>query len=194
MDIDVTLIQDVVILVVSLIAFVVTLVRTGSIQKSVNTLKEIEEMKYRLPDYRQSNKKEKQGTVFTYEVPEYRLDKKSNTLVELPEKKNLQDELNSNRDVALTTSIERLMPDVESDNGVMEAYGYNADRLEMLVEYSEALNELKRKYAYDDDITLADIVKDLTARNKQILQSMQKQQSKKEEVSNESKENEQAQQ
>lgn len=193
MEIDVTLIQDVVILTVSLIAFIFTLVRTGSIQKSVNTLKEFEEMKYRLPDYRESEK-EKRGTVFTLEVPEYRLDKKSNTLVELPEKKNLQDVLNSNRDVELTTSIERLMPDsVESDNGVMEAYGYNADRLEMLVEYSEALNELKRKYAYDDEITIAEIVKDLTARNKKILQSMQKQQTKQEVVSNESKENVEAQ-
>lgn len=168
----------------SVIGCIITFVRTGKIK---NIDKEIRDMKYRTLDYREKEKPE--GTNFAYEVPQYRLNKQTDTLVELPVKMNLQESLNSFRDVALTEVIERFMPvDTTQESPVLDAYGYNSDRLDVLLTACEYAGELREKYGYSDEMTLSDMIKDLQAKNDYIVKNIN--QSKiVEEVKNESEEN-----
>lgn len=178
------LIEYLIPVVVGIISCIVTFVRTGKI-KTIN--KEVKEMKYRIPSYRE--KEEPKATTYNLEVPQYRLNKQTGELVELPTKKNLQEALNSFRDVALTDVIERYMPvDQSSEAPVLEAYEYNSDRLDALLIASEYACELRKKYGYSDTATLSDMIADLQAKNEKIVQTI-KNATVKEETKNESKEN-----
>ena len=169
---------------IGIISCIITFVRTGKI-KSINN--EVKEMKYRIPSYRE--KEESKATTYNLEVPQYRLNKQTGELVELPTKKNLQEALNSFRDVALTDVIERYMPvDQSSEAPVLEAYEYNSDRLDALLIASEYTNELRRKYGYSDTATLSDIIADLQAKNEKIVQTI-KNATVKEDVKNEGEKN-----
>lgn len=180
------LIEYLIPIVMGIISCIITFVRTGKI-KSINN--EVKEMKYRVASYRE--KEEPKATTYVMEVPQYRLNKQTGELVELPTKKNLQEALNSFRDVALTDVIERYMPlEQSSDAPVLEAYEYNSDRLDALLIASEYTNELRKKYGYADTATLSDMIADLQAKNEKIVQTI-KNATVKEDVHNESKENEQ---
>lgn len=155
-------------IVATVIGCIITFVRTGKI-KNIN--KEITDMKYRTVDYREKEKPE--GSTFAYEVPQYRLNKQTNTLVELPVKKNLQESLNSFRDVALTEVIERFMPvDTTQESPVLDAYGYNSDRLDVLLTACEYASQLREKYGYSDEMNLSDMIKDLQAKNDYIVKNI----------------------
>ncbi|QIR82315.1 hypothetical protein [Chicken microvirus mg6_218] len=144
-------------------------------------------MKYRVASYRE--KEEPKATTYVMEVPQYRLNKQTGELVELPTKKNLQEALNSFRDVALTDVIERYMPvDQSAESPVLEAFEYNSDRLDALLIASEYANELRKKYGYSDTATLSDMIADLQAKNAKIVQTI-KNATVKEDLKNEGKEN-----
>ncbi len=178
------LIEYLIPLIIGIISCIITFVRTGKI-KNIN--KEVSEMKYRVASYRE--KEEPKATTYTLEVPQYRLNKQTGELVELPTKKNLQEALNSFRDVALTEVIERFMPlEQSSEAPVLEAYEYNSDRLDALLIASEYANELRQKYGYADTATLSDMIADLQAKNAKIVQTI-KNATVKEDVKNEGKEN-----
>lgn len=154
----------------SVLGCIITFVRTGKIK---NIDKEIRDMKYRTLDYREKEKPE--GTSFAYEVPQYRLNKQTNRLVELPVKKNLQESLNSFRDVALTEVIERYMPvDTTQESPVLDAYGYNSDRLDVLLTACDYADELRSKYGYTDEMSLLDMINDLQAKNEEIIKNINK--------------------
>lgn len=176
-------------LIVGIISCIITFVRTGKI-KNIN--KEVSEMKYRVASYRE--KEEPNATTYNLEVPQYRLNKQTGELVELPTKKNLQEALNSFRDVALTDVIERFMPvDQSAESPVLEAYEYNSDRLDALLIASEYANELRQKYGYSDTATLSEMIADLQSKNAKIVQTI-KNATVKEETKNEGKENVQSEQ
>ena len=186
MDIEsiLSLIEYLIPVIMGIISCIVTFVRTGKI-KSINN--EVKEMKYRVASYRE--KEEPKAITYNLEVPQYRLNKQTGELVELPTKKNLQEALNSFRDVALTDVIERYMPvDESAEAPVLEAYEYNADRLDALLIASEYTNELRKKYGYSDTATLSEIIADLQAKNEKIVQTI-KNATVKEETKNEGKEN-----
>lgn len=183
------LIEYLIPIVMGVISCIVTFVRTGKI-KTINN--EVKEMKYRVASYRE--KQEPKATTYAIEVPQYRLNKQTGELVELPTKKNLQEALNSFRDVALTDVIERYMPvDQTSESPVLEAYEYNSDRLDALLIASEYTNELRKKYGYSDDATLSEMIADLQAKNEKIVQTI-KNATVKERTNNESEKNEQKKQ
>lgn len=175
---------EVIPVVLSLIGIIVTFVKTGKISKNID--KEVSDLKYRLSSYRE--KTAAPATTFVTEVPQYRKNA-AGELEELPIKKDLQLQLNSYRDVELATAIERFLPvDVDLKSDPVEAYHFNADRLDVLLWAQEAKEELIEKYGYSKDITIDQIVSDLQYRQK-VIKDTANQAVVKEEVSNESEKN-----
>ena len=172
--------------VLSLIGIIVTFIRTGKVSKNIN--KEVSDLKYRLTSYREETPAP--ATTFVTEVSQYRKNA-AGELEELPIKKDLQQQLNSYRDVELATAIEKFMPvDVDLKSDPVEAYHFNADRLDVLLWAQDAKEELIEKYGYSPDVTIDQIVSDLQVRQKAIKDTASKAVVK-EEVKNEGKENEQ---
>lgn len=167
--------------VLSLIGIIVTFIRTGKVSKNIS--KEVLDLKYRLSSYRE--KSAAPATTFVTEVPQYRKNA-AGELKELPIKKDLQQQLNSYRDVELAIAIEKFMPvDVDLKSDPVEAYHFNADRLDVLLWAQETKEELIEKYGYSSDISIDQIVSDLQSRQKAIKDAAN-QAVVKEEVSNES--------
>lgn len=165
----------------SLIGIIVTFVKTGKISKKFD--EEVLPVKYRLASYRE--KTAAPATTFVSDVAQYRKNA-SGELEELPIKKDLQQQLNSYRDIDLATAIEKFMPvDVDLKSDPVEAYHFNADRLDVLLWAQDAKDELIEKYGYSPDVTIDQIVADLQSRQKVIKDTASKAVVK-EEVINES--------
>lgn len=183
----ITMLEYVIPAVLSLIGIIVTFIRTGKVSKNIN--KEVSDLKYRLSSYRENSAVP--ATNFVTEVPQFRKNA-AGELEELPIKKDLQQQLNSYRDVELATAIERFMPvDVDLKSDPVEAYHFNADRLDVLLWAQDAKEELIEKYGYSPDVTIDQIVSDLQVRQKAIKDTASKAVVKEEVKIDEGKENEQ---
>lgn len=179
------LLEYIIPVVLSLIGILVTFVKTGKISKNIT--EEVSDLKYRLSSYRE--KEASPATTFVTEVPQYRKNA-AGELKELPIKKDLQQQLNSYRDVELATAIERFLPvDVDLKSDPVEAYHFNADRLDVLLWAQETKEELIEKYGYSSDVTIDQIVLDLQARQKVIKDTASKAVVKEEVSNNESEKN-----
>lgn len=182
----VALIAELLPALIGVISCIITFIRTGKVS---TIYKEVEELKYRLPNYRE--KQQAPAETYAVEIPQYKLNKATGQLIELPVKKNISEEINSYKDLALSAAIERFMPvDVDTENPVIDAYEYNADRLEVFLQAQNYKEELAQKYGYSLDMSLQDMINDLTAKNQKIADTLKQATIKQEVKTDESKENE----
>lgn len=144
------LFNDLVILALSVVGFIVTIVRTGNVKKSIDSFKEVEELKKTVESraYKQS---------FTPEVKDYILNPATNELEEKPIPKNVQDFINSHIESCLERVLERFLPPVVQDDNVIADYTQRVDDLASIGEAMEIAEEYREKFALPDDYTISQI-------------------------------------
>lgn len=108
---------------------------------------------------------------FTREHVEYKLNEKTNTLVELPERTNMQELINSHYDETLYYNLERYFSDnvnvlpCDSDDEVLDEdinlTGCKADRM---LNALERVQDLRHKYSIPDVYTDIEVLKYLRAK------------------------------
>lgn len=110
-------------LICSLVAFIITFIRTGNVKKSLSAATEVlDEMKQRLPNYRE--KEPAKGQIFSRLVPNYFWNEKTKELEHVGER-DIQKEIDSHRDCELSRILAKLMP--EEYGEVLGLTGYAGD-------------------------------------------------------------------
>lgn len=128
-------------MVIAVVSFVVTFVRTGNIKKSLNNFLGVSDM------YK-SQKVKYSGQTFSQTVPDYILNSSTNELERKEFDKNVQDKIQSYVDTALCVALDKLLPDkVDERDDVATRYDESlvdlaslADGIETAEHYRELLN------------------------------------------------------
>lgn len=145
------LFNDLVILALSVVGFIVTIIRTGNVKKSIDSFKEVEELKKTVESrtYRQS---------FTPDEKDYILNPATNELEEKPIPKNVQDYINSHIETCLERVLERFLPQQhsEEDNTIAD-YTQRVDDLASIGEAMELAEEYRDKFGLPDNYTMSQI-------------------------------------
>lgn len=143
--------------IIGFLCFLLAWVRTGSLKKAINQLKEYEEMiKYKTASKAQEEPRE--GQKFSRTVPDYILDPVTNELQRSPIDKDVQAYIDSHIDVALDRALERFLPKVvESDD--IAYYTAQSQDLAVMGEAFEIAEDYREKYNLDPNMSVADIYK-----------------------------------
>lgn len=144
------LVTDLLLFGLSLISFVVTLIRTNSVKHSVDSFKEVYELRKTVDSssYSQS---------FTSEEKDYILNPVTNELEEKPIPKNVQDYINSYIDSCLERAIERFLPNNVQDSDVEADYTERVGDLAALGDAMDLAEEYREKFGLPDNYSMAQI-------------------------------------
>lgn len=143
--------------IIGVIAFIVTFIRTGSIQKSVG-----EFMKYRTPDYRsdKSVNETVDAQSFDNTKQDWKLDKHTNVLEKLETKTDLAAFIQSSIDSALDRVLMRLQPAVDDMPDTLETdYENTVDDLDDLAVAIDLANEYREKFNLPLETSVDDVFK-----------------------------------
>lgn len=141
--------------VCGVIAFLITLIRTGSIKKSINSFIEVFEMKYKTVDDKKSSDFKQS---FSKLVDDYIYNPDTKLLEVLPSKKDLQAYINSHLDCALERALEKFLPNVVNvDDSVVEDYSRSKEDLAVLAQSMELAEDYRDKFGLSDNCSVADI-------------------------------------
>uniref|UniRef100_A0AAU8AUE6 Uncharacterized protein n=1 Tax=Dulem virus 83 TaxID=3145794 RepID=A0AAU8AUE6_9VIRU len=110
----------------------------------------LNEVKYRLPDYREREPAEAQS--FDTMKPVYRLNKQTNELELTDEVIDMQELLNSAKDYCLSACLERFLPTQTVDETVAQRNAYYDD-LDIMTQYYDIADEYREKLGLDDTIS-----------------------------------------
>lgn len=131
-------------------------------KKEINQILEvISEMKNRLPSYREKDKAI--GTSFDTEVTQYRKNKQTGLLEELPDKLDLQALTNSTRETALSSILQRLDPVLSSEDKLVSEADDLMDKLDVLRSADDYRRDLCERYSLDPVTSLDDVLAHLKA-------------------------------
>lgn len=147
--------------IVLLILGIISFRRTGKV--SQNLKGEIEDMKNRLPNYRETAKPVSQN--FDTVVPQYRLNRSSNELEELPDKLDLQEHINSSRDTSLIEILKSLEPVETERDRILSVRNELQDNLDFAREADEWRLDMCEKYNLDPYSTYDDVIKYLNTQS-----------------------------
>lgn len=137
-------------LVLSLLCFLVTLFRTGSIKKSINSLMEVNNL-ITYKTAATAGKLPVKQQKFSETVPDYILDPATNELERSPVDKDVQAYIASYIDVALDRALERFMPkEVIDDNDHYSDYTQKSQDLAELGSAMELAENYREQYNLPD--------------------------------------------
>lgn len=138
-----------ILIVASVIAFIITFVRTGSVKKSLDNFKEVICMSKDSKNYSQT---------FSDKIPQYILNPATNELERLEVDKNIQKYIDSYIDCALASLQEKFMPtNVAVDDNNYVDYTQRVDDLGSLGEAMEIAENYREKFNLPDNYTIAQI-------------------------------------
>lgn len=145
--------------VVAIIAFVVTLFRTGSIKKS---LKEFDSI---LSKYLTVDSKERKNKALTFSeyVDDYVLGRDDN-LEKLPTPKNIQKQIDSYVDTCLQRSLERYMPDNVIDSDEVVDYTSACNDLASFADVLDTAEHYREQFGLSDTLSVSDVYEELGKR------------------------------
>lgn len=153
--------------------------KTGNIKY----LKEcVHEMKYRTPNYNVTEKTDKKtGEVvttivrasqdFSKLVPIYRLNKTTNELEKTEDFIDLQEQIESYKEVALQSMLERFMPKLVDETA--DFVNVKGD-LDMLTECFDVAEEYREKLGLDDTMSIQEVYKHMTEYSKTLADNIEK--------------------
>lgn len=164
---------------VGFLCFLVTLFRTGSVQKAIKNLKEYEEMiKYKVAEKPQEVKEQE----FSKTITDYILDPVTNELNESPIPKDVDAEIQSHKDVALEVALERFLPDdVQTSDKIADYADMSAD-LSVLADAIDLAEDYREQYNLPDDMTTKQIFAFVQKQSDDLKQSILSQTNKQKEV------------
>lgn len=137
---------DIIWIIVLAINFVLNIIqffKTGGISKRTKSILE-DYMKYRLPNYRETEKSPSQS--FETEVTQYRLNKSSNELEELPDKLDIQQLVDSSVSSALDNMLQALEPQLSEEDEVIDLHNEQLDDLDRFREADDYRLEICERY------------------------------------------------
>lgn len=164
--------------IISIVAFIVTLVRTGSISHALME----SDMKYRSANYKPDTKQ-----VFTNQRTDYKLNPVTNELEALDEKIDVQKEINSVKPSTIDDMLDAFLP--QFPEAYKTAQAECRELVDDLYELGHALDiaeEYREKFGLSDDMTANQIFDYIGQRHNDLsakLTELKKGEVKNEEVS-----------
>lgn len=148
------LFNDLIILALGVVGFIVTIIRTGNVKKSIDSFKEVEELKYKTVNSPRGDYKQE----FTPEQTDYVLNPATNLLEEKPIPRNVQSYIESYMDTCLERVLEKFLPKnvIEDDKNVAD-YTQRCDDLAAIGEAMEIAEDYREKFGLPDTYSMADI-------------------------------------
>ena len=147
--------DDIIQYVVYFLSFIfctVTFFRTGKINKKLYGGISMKE------EVKKDAKKDEFAQTFDIYVTQYRLNKSTGELVELPDKLNLQELINSSASTCLQSQLERLdLTSVTEADKIVELQNDLSDKLDYLVEAQDYFDEMIDKYNLPADSSWNDV-------------------------------------
>ena len=148
--------DDIIQYVVYFLSFIfctVTFFRTGKINKKLYGGISMKE------EVKKDAKKDEFAQTFDIYVTQYRLNKSTGELVELPDKLNLQEFINSSASTCLQSQLERLdLTSVTEADKIVELQNDLSDKLDYLVEAQDYFDEMIDKYNLPADSSWNDVL------------------------------------
>ncbi len=147
--------EDIIQYVVYLLSFIfctVTFFRTGKINKKLYG-------GISMNDVKKDVKKDEFVQTFDVYVTQYRLNKSTGELVELPDKLNLQEFINSSASTCLQSQLEKLdLTSVTEADKIVELQNDLSDKLDYLAEAQDYFDEMIDKYHLPADSSWNDVL------------------------------------
>lgn len=171
------LVTSCVCVLLGVIAFVVTFIRTGNIKKSIRDFKEVKDM---------AKDERKYAQTFSETKKDYILNPATNELEELPLPKNIQDKIQSYIDTCLDSALEKFLPKVEEVDEYAD-YTQRIDDLAALGEYMELAEDYRERLGLGDKASVADIYAAVDKSAKELKARLQAKPDDKKEVFDEQK-------
>lgn len=144
------------IFVASVFAFVVVYFRTGNIKKSINTMLEVLNVKYKTFELSKEGKPSKSQSFSEY-VDDYLLNPSTNELEMLTVQKNIQALIQSHVDCALQRALEKFIPSNCQDDNLVADYTQSVDDLSRLAEGMEAVEFYRDKLGLPDTYSVSQV-------------------------------------
>ncbi len=148
--------EDIIQYVVYLLSFIfctVTFFRTGKINKKLYggiSMKDV---------VKKDVKKDEFTQTFDIYVTQYRLNKSTGELVEMPDKLNLQEFINSSASTCLQSQLEKLdLTSVTEADKIVELQNDLSDKLDYLAEAQDYFDEMIDKYHLPADSSWNDVL------------------------------------
>lgn len=167
--------------VLSLIFTIITFVKTGKIKSYLGDMDEM--IKYRNRNYRQTDDTVKEkGQTFDCMQKQYKVDKKTNSLVPTGDLVNLQEEIQSMAETALAKVLAKFLPEFD-ENTVIAQYDKISGDLDYLTEMLGEVEDIKQAYGLEEQMTLAEMQDFLLKRQEQYKKEINKNEKKTEKES-----------
>ena len=163
--------------VAAIVIFINNLLNGRSFKESIKQLKEdLDSMKYRTVHYQETEGKP-EGTEFSQFRKDYFFDDATGELVEKELPVDVQAQINSYKDVAISAVLDRLMPKSEYGSDEVDEYYATKSELDILTDAYELAGDYIDRYGLDEDSSFDDIVayvNDLAKKQREALVSKQK--------------------
>lgn len=124
--------------------------------KNIKYLKELNEaMKYRTATYRETEESPSQE--FDRYKPVYRLNKATGELELTDERIDIQELVDSCRDICLQSCLERFMPQEDATDEIQDNYDEYLDDLDGFTEYLDKAEMYREKFKLSDELSAEEI-------------------------------------
>lgn len=124
--------------------------------KNIKYLKELNEvMKYRTATYRETEESPSQE--FERFKPVYRLNKATGELELTDERIDIQELIDSCRDICLQSCLERFMPQEDATDEIQDNYNEYLDDLDGFTEYLDKAEMYREKFNLSDELSAEEI-------------------------------------
>lgn len=166
--------------------FIISFCRTGSVKSALEALKKEIDMKYRTPDYRenQGDSVDDDGVVtpfrddyaqtFDNRQTKYVYNRKTKDLEEEPEKVDLQELVNSSRDVALQKVLQQFLPPQTQLDLAQDALTDMQDVLDASMEFKDMLEDYRDKFEMPvEDYSEDDVVNEIRKRSESLKNDLE---------------------
>lgn len=145
--------------IAAICSFVYSLLNGRSFKSSINKLQEdiSEVMKYRTANYQEKEGKPA-GSTFNRFRSDYWFDETTGELVEKPEKIDIQAQINSHKDVALSRVLERLLPSETDEPSEVDEYYATKSELDVLTDAYDLAGDYIERYGLDEDSSFDEVI------------------------------------
>lgn len=141
--------------IISIICFMITFIRTGSVTKALKDFKEVNEnMKFKTLS---ANSKIEHKQEFSDYVPDYVLNPVTNELERLEINKNIQAYIDSHVETALEHALEKFLPKVVEEDDNFVDYTQSVSDLGSLGEAMEIAEGYRERFNLPDSYSMSDI-------------------------------------
>lgn len=157
-----------VIAVFSLVAFIVTLVKTRSLKHALSAIKEVDDMKLKTVRYN-GDASTVSAQHFENLQTDYTLDRVTNSLKEKDEKIDLQAQINSVRPSTLDELLDRLLPVVDETLRTAQSdYRTLSDDLYEMGKAFEAAEFYRDRLGLSDDLSFIQVMEAVQAKGQEL--------------------------